>query len=151
MGRLVGLLWHRGENLLTGQQPPILISCVQCCSGSLLPTSSNEVTWGHCLCTDINPQIHEGEALLGCGPFLSSLWRPPPSRPAFTCCVEALWVPYSHLLCNFPSACGTTALYFWYKDIQSWAFWSCMAMEDRVLSGILSQANALYEHCSESP
>lgn len=78
MGRLVGLLWHRGENLLTGQKPPILISCVQCWPGSLLPTSSNEVTWGHCLCIDINPQIHEGEALLGCGPFVSSFWRPPP-------------------------------------------------------------------------
>lgn len=124
MGRLVGLLWqasgHKGENLLTGQKPPILISCDQCFPGSLLPTSSNEVTWGHCLCTDIFPQTHEGEVLFACVPFLLSLWRPP--WPAFTCCAEALWVPYSHLLCNFPSACGTTALCFRYKDIHSGPF-----------------------------
>lgn len=67
--------------------------------------------------------------------------------PAFTYCSEALWVLWDHLLCNFPTACGMAVLYFWYKDIQSWAFWSCMTLEDRVLSGSLSQTSALYEHC----
>lgn len=125
MGRLVGLLWqaagHKGENLLTGQKPPILVSCDQCCPGSLLPTSSNEVTWGHCLCTDINPQTHEGEVLFACVPFLLSLWRPPPPPGQL---LPAVQRPcgcrtVTSFVTNFPSACGTTALCFWYKDIHS--------------------------------